>query len=361
MQRQPDDFVSFIEGLSNKTVAIVYSFSNRVSPRYTWYDRWRSDVVLFHGEGVERLKAEPRYLDVELYLKSIASKDEVVGDYIINLHSGLLNVESWPIISANASWRQLPVAPCSSDVHIITERKDITNIVAATTALKVPEAWAGTTTGPEMVVVKPRDLGMSRGVIVKSRAEVRQEDLSRSVVQSFIPGLDATVSVLRLPSGDFYIVDAEIQRFSDADVTDIIDEATKISDRTAGIHTDRPISVRDDLAREIRVLCDRIGPSSIYRVDFRVVTDDGSDPSEMTLDNSYFLEVNSMPTVSRKSSYGNMIVNLMNDIERLSRDFGPSLAQTLRTLGPEGFYSAIILYNSATNLTSTIEHMRGWQ
>jgi len=361
MHSQPECYYDFLNKLKDKTVAIVYSFSTRTHARDIWYDRWRSDVVMFHGQGVEELGAEPRYVDVDLYLHMLSNNPKKIADYVINLHSGLLDIANWPIISTNASWNSIAVSPCSTDVLIVTERKDIANIIAATTRIKVPEAWSPHPTDETPYIVKPVDLGMSRGVTKKPRAEIHKDDYPRAVIQEFIPGLDATVSVIRLPSGQYYLIDAEIEKAVGHEGADFVDEQAKIRERLSGTHADIPIKVNGAFASEIFDLCNTIGPASIYRVDFRVVLDEGGPPAEMNIDNSFFLEINSMPTVSPKSSYGQMALRWLTDHERLSKDFDPRFANVISALGPEAAYTSILLFNSDQQSASTIEYVRSWQ
>ena len=195
MSTAGDNFGLFLESLKGTTVAIVYSFSNRVEPSEAWYDRWRSDVVHFFGRGVERLGAEPRYMDVETYLRLQANRDDAPGAYVINLHSGLNDLGCWPIISSLSRWRRIPVAPCSSDVHIVGERKDLSNLLAVAAGFQTPAPFDLGAEPNTLYVRKPRDLGMSRGLQILPRAQLDSTTFGADVVQRFIDGYDATVGV----------------------------------------------------------------------------------------------------------------------------------------------------------------------
>ena len=236
-----------------------------------------------------------------------------IGDYIINLHSGLKRIGSWPIISSLASWRRIPIVPCDSDAHIVGERKDITNLIAQTTSIMVPKTFQINDGETGRYVIKPRDLGMSVGLILSSDPNelVEATNNPHLVVQKFIPGYDATVAFVKSPSGSYTCIGGMIYCPKVADMENWVlleddkNENTKITDY-ARLH----ISVDSELSDEASKLISRIGSSSIYRVDFRLISNGlNTVPQSIKLDNSYFLEANPTPAISPTSSVGEMLQN----------------------------------------------------
>ena len=337
---------TFVGDLQGKTVAVVYSFSNRVDPASTWYDRWRSDVVSYAGKGVERLGAEPRYLDVELYIQQIAEYREPIADYIINLHSGLIRISDWPVISSGASWRRIPVSPCAADVHIVGERKDITNAIAAQTQLARAAPWTSEANSDRRFVIKPRDLGMSRDVRVVTASEIGTFSRSRVIVEEYIEGVDATVCVIRLPNNQYVVVNGQLHLNEGMAITGVFTEEQKNGERNSGERLRKPVTIERDLQEEIVHLCNLIGPSTTYRIDFRIKCDPAAPPASMQLSTSVFLEANPTPTVSEKSSYGWMFRDFLDGRAHFESKVDPVLLSYLRSLGEYGAYVALMLFNA---------------
>lgn len=344
-------FRTFLDELRGKTVAIVYSFSNRVEPSVAWYDRWRSDVVVFFGRGVERLGAEPRYMDVETYIKAQGSRDDCPGDFVVNLHSGLNDLGCWPIISSLARWRRIPVAPCSSDVHIVGERKDLANMLAAQAGLRLPAPFEAES-GPEILFVrKPRDLGMSRDLQILPRSELDSDDFGTDIVQRLIPGYDATVGVVRLPDGKYAVIGAHLLVPAQPGDTDwVFSEESKIAEDSGhASFARRTVDVDQVLSAMIRELCDRIGPSGHYRLDFRIQTSDPGGLACLTPQNAYFLEANPTPTVTSDGEFGTMVSEWLES-GGLKDSAGEASAEHLRTLGREAALVALDLFSAARDL-----------
>ncbi|NBC34409.1 MAG: hypothetical protein GVY13_17160 [Alphaproteobacteria bacterium] len=339
-------FSSFLDSLHGKTVAVVYSFSNRVEPKLTWYDRWRSDVVFFFGAGIEKLGASPRYIDVDLYLKEMAHSPETMGDYILNLHSGLLQIASWPIIASGASWARIPVAPCASDVHIVGERKDLANALAATTKLRLPKPWKSDG-GGAIYVRKPRDLGMSRGLQLLRGKELHDVTFGKDIVQEFIEGFDATVAIVLQPNLQYSVIGAQLLIPEETERASwTFSEEEKLSESTKPTFVRRNVAVDPALRREIYALCEKIGYSSIYRIDFRIDSRNKSIPEQMSLDNSFFLEANPTPTVSRESGFGHMLKHLLSLNCKEHYELDPCLVKLLQSLKEEAAIVGLMLYAS---------------
>jgi hypothetical protein len=351
MSTGPAAFRAFLDDLKGKTVAIVYSFSNRVEPSAAWYDRWRSDVIVFFGRGVERLGAEPRYMDVETYIKIQGSRGDAPGDFVINLHSGLNDLGCWPIISSLARWRRIPVAPCSSDVHIVGERKDLANMLAAQAGLKLPGPFDVECEAQTLFVRKPRDLGMSRGLQILARSALELADFGTDIVQRLIPGYDATVGVVRTPAGRNAVIGAQLLAPTrPGDTGWVFSEESKIAeDAGSASFTRLTVDVAPELQRRICDLCDRIGPSGHYRLDFRIETPDPARLSCLTPENAYFLEANPTPTVTVYGEFGTMVAEWL-EAGGLRDSAGEECADHLRTLGREATLVALDLFSAAQDL-----------
>lgn len=45
------NYAEFLDTLNGRSVALVYSYSNTVNRKRTWYDRWRSSVIMYFAQG----------------------------------------------------------------------------------------------------------------------------------------------------------------------------------------------------------------------------------------------------------------------------------------------------------------------
>ncbi|MCZ6862609.1 MAG: hypothetical protein O7I42_20445 [Alphaproteobacteria bacterium] len=353
MNSQPENrpsFGEFLERLAGKTIAIVYSYSNVVDREATWYDRWRSDVVSYYGLAVEALRAEARYLDIDTYLRLMSEPKAFVGDVIINLHSGLNQIGSWPIISSLASWRGLPIVPCSSDVHITSERKDIANTVARTTRLNVPADWTSESGMEKRFILKPRDLGMSKGILVTSDRSLIENRLSAAtyICQEFVRGYDATIAMVFTPDHSYMVLGGMIYLPDTPSPHDwILKTGAKDQLNPTGEHARNQIPVGSSLAHELTMLAERLGHSSVFRMDFRVDPDEnGQPPSSLTLASTHFLEANPTPTISENSSFGELVSLAMDNREQAERLTQGKLEQLSKKVRAQAALVAAQLYAS---------------
>ncbi|MEM8625180.1 MAG: hypothetical protein AAGG47_16880 [Pseudomonadota bacterium] len=313
---QAPDFPSFLNCLPGKTLALVYSFSNTIDKDRVWYDRWRSSTIMYFGQGGEELGLDVRYIDVDTFLREIARPGGLSNDYLINLHSGLRDISSWPIVSSMASWRGLPAGPCPSDVHITCERKDITRALARSLKFKLPEAWTPDHSKRGEFVIKARDLGMSVGL----RKSSQSDELStahadpRLVVEEFIPGFDATIAVLANHVGGYTVLGAVYYEPKARDFEWMFTEDLKKLPLENDEFRSIGIAISDDLSTEVVKLSEQLGDGGVYRHDFRIEPlPNGEPPSVMTLDNSWYLEVTPTPTMAEQTDFGQIIKRAVSD------------------------------------------------
>lgn len=351
------DFESFLAGLSGKSIALVYSYSNTIDKRETWYDRWRSKVIMYFGQGAEELGLDVRYVDVDTYLSNMASTLQFPNDFILNLHSGLNDISSWPIISSFASWRSVPAGFCPSDVHVTCERKDVTRAFAMQLNLNLPSRWNEGNCTNSFYVIKARDLGKSVGLRktndpVALRVAAQDEHL---VVEKFVSGFDATVAVLANCSNGYTVIGARYCRPKGPDKHEwmFTEERKNLPYNNEDFATEK-ILVANELKIELINLSKLLGRGSVYRYDFRVVPDiDGSAPTAMTCDNSWFLEVTPTPAISAGNDFGSMMIDVAEDQELLGELVGNPDAIPAGPHAPQAILTSCILFKAALNCNKT--------
>ncbi len=350
MPRGKNDFSAFLADLEGKTATLAYSFSSSVKKNDTWYDRWRSDTIFYFGSAVEALKMEARYIDIDTYLREMADPTSGIGDVIINLHSGLLRIGSWPLVASLASWRNIPIVPCSSDIHVTGERKDIANTVARTTRLKVPSEIVDVQGSENELIIKPRDLGMSVGLQrTKDPAYAKKYETDPNfVVQQFVPGFDATVGFVLAAGGEYSCIGGMIYvPYGKNQENWLLTEDLKNEASTKDAYVRKHIDVSEEFAAEARKLMRKLGNSSVYRIDVRLSpATRGEVPEIVDLDNAYFLEANPTPAISPKSSFGEMMARV---VQTRGRVFDELSGHEIISCSPQTLLVANQLYASFKN------------
>lgn len=312
------EFRDVLEKIKTINLHIVYNYSNNPDAYKTRYDQWGASVIFFYGMAAEILGLNPRYLDIDTYLSEFSRPRLFEPCTVVNLHSGVSRIASWPMIGSLAAWHAVPVVPCAADVHVTGERKDVAKALAAEQGFNVPKPFSPET-DEHRHIVKPRSLGMSEGIYVTSdRADLAAKSQDQDyVVQAFVPGYDATVAVIAHPDRGLWVTDALLFVPASGDLDWYPSKAFKIQDRMpAGSNASGPcpevqghrVDVAAPLAQRIRTLCRAIGPSSVYRLDFRIAPeDDGGVPDQLTPGNTHFLEINPTPTVSWHTDAGKLL------------------------------------------------------
>ncbi len=350
VSQKSSEFGKFLQRLTNESVALVYSYSNTIDKKKTWYDRWRSSVIMYFGEGAEALGLEVRYIDVDTYLLEMATHSVFQNDYIINLHSGLNRISSWPIVSSLASWRNVPSGLCPSDVHITCERKDVTRAIARSLRLKLPAQW-GEQPISDDYVIKARDLGMSVGLQRTSDRTVLEEAAARddNIVEAFVSGFDATVALLANAKGDYTVLGGRLYKPSGPNPLDwMYTESLKNLPLENDQFTGMAVDVDDDLAAELTTLAHKLGRGSVYRADFRVESLPGDEPPpKLTLENSWFLEVTPTPYISAKTDFGVIMRDAISKPSILNELVSEHVESFTDDTAPQAVLVASILYKAA--------------
>lgn len=347
-------FEDFLDTLPGKSIAVVFSYSDNVDKQRVWYHRWRSDVIMYFGQGAEALGMEVRYLDVDNYLSHITSAEGFSNDFVINLHSGVKDISSWPIISSTASWKHVPVGFCPSDVHITCERKDITRALALDMRFNLPKKWTPAIEDGVEFVIKHRDLGMSSGL---TKSSDRQELIIANnsdhwIVEEFVPGFDATVALVSNSQGGYSVIGARIYKPKSPEPLNwMFTEEMKLLPNQNDAYITEKVEVDYELASELILLSRRLGAGSVYRFDFRVVAEEAEvAPLILCLDNSWLLEVTPTPTISDENDFGSMLKDALKIPALLQELAGGGHIYAAKLGSPQAVLVANILYKSAASV-----------
>lgn len=306
------DFQDFLSSLDNWTVGIVYSFQPADRPKERWYDRWHSEVMSTYGLAVQSLHAEPYYLDAELFAERAISGLLPSLKCVFNLNAGIRPISNWAFVPSICQWCKIPVLPCTADTAILSERKDLSYLVAESVNLRVPKVVSSTkATKTGKVFAKPRDLGGSVGTRFTDLSELTAD--SCMIYQEFVPGYDVTVPIMFDPLGKTLTALPGILYLpSNADPTMWFhSEQSKLAGKG---YEKRAIHIPPEIQDVLLGACDAFGIMTYCRYDLRFAANPEEDPSEViTADRLYFIEINAMPTIR-------IGINFLNSLSQVPTD-----------------------------------------
>lgn len=301
-----------LAALRNRHIALVYQYLPPASATEAWYHTWGLSVMSFYGYGFESLGMRANYVDVETFIQSgrIGAQKP---DYVLTLICGNLHVSNWALVPALAFWRQAISLPASADALIASERKDISSLFAREVGFTCPNEYSREELDElkdSIVVAKPRDYGSSKGLIVDSPAAVARvaaKFTTPYLFQQFVPGIDVTVAAIYDPLLGCYQFGKAIGYVSQrGDSRWMFDDQAKTQHRVGGslhevkkVFFDLPVAVAQKTVR----LIEKLGGSSLARIDFRVAASDEAELSSVGLEAYSFLEINLCPTISTKSNF----------------------------------------------------------
>ncbi len=293
--------------LQNRSVALVYSFPKRADPPNRWYDRWKTRVIMSYGEALERIQVRPFYCDIDSFCQKVFSNQLPDCDAVISLNAGVRPLSLFALVPSVAQWGQIPIIPCTADVIIAGERKDLGNHVAQQLGLVLPTTYTRRqiekARQEESLIIKPRDLGGSVGMKRITGADLQESDFSFGrIVQRFISGYDVTIPIfVDVEAGHLIIGDATVYVPSGPKATDwIYDREAKesyVGGATVASVSRLQFPLQSRATEKIRDFAQAIGVDSFARVDFRLTIAELGELECIKADQLTFIEINPMPTV----------------------------------------------------------------
>jgi len=312
----------FWEALHGRRVALVYSYPKAKEPSDRWYDRWKTRVIMSYGEALERIGIFPFYCDVDTFCEKAFSASLPEIDAAFSLNAGVRPVSHFALVPAVAQWCEIPIIPCTADVIMAGERKDLGNNLAAQTKIRVPKVFncsqIDEAKREDWLIVKPRDLGGSFGLKRIPGTTLRLEDFDFArIVQRFVRGYDVTIPVfLDAQIGQLVVGDATVYVPSNSNPTDwIYDRGAKEAYVGGGDLTEisrTQIPLDKDACTAIHDFAIMLGVDCFARIDFRLEADLLQGVDCISLDQLSFIEVNPMPTVCTGLAFVESIRSLLS-------------------------------------------------
>jgi hypothetical protein len=337
--------------LRGKHVAVVYQYVPPDSPAEVWYHVWGLGVMAYYGYGFEALGMPVKYIDVDSFIRG--DRDEARNThYVLSLVCGNLHISNWSLVPAVAFWRQAIPLPAAADALMASERKDISSLFARRAGLRCPDEYSvGDLTGLKdtLAVAKPRDYGSSKGLLIAPPAELVGTVATRTtpyIFQQFVPGIDVTVASIYDPILERHQVAQAIgyvPKNSDGHWT--FDDRAKTQHRQGGalgevqkVFFDLPKAIEEKIVD----LIDRLGGSSLARVDFRVAAIGESDLRAAGPEVYSFLEINLCPTISAQS---NFVASVRRAIDGGTYPLTPFHQEFFSRFPPETALNAFIVFS----------------
>lgn len=301
-----------IKSLWGKSAAVVYGFAPAGRFTQIWYDRWRSSVISSYGNALEELGLHPYFVDAATFARQAldGSLPEVICAF--NLNAGITPIHHWSMVPSVASWCGIKPFPSEADVLIVGERKDTANLIARECGFAVPRTFHKEQLPlipPDMpVIVKPRDLGGSVGLMRSTAGELVADDISQftDVIQEFVRGFDLTIPVVWQPTQGRHRCVAGVIYLPEDNSLDWYHSAETKKSRQG--YSKQVIPIPAELEFMLVGFAKRIELGPYARIDIRVqcAPNAHGDIDWVTAD-PIFIEVNPLPTIRHGINFLNVV------------------------------------------------------
>lgn len=295
------EYIQRLSEIRGKTIAIVYIFEGEDAPGFQHYWVWKSDIISGWLNAVQELECVPYILDVRTFVHKAINKTLPVIDYVINLNCGSCELSSMSLIPSVCSFLSIPCIPCDSSAIVMSENKKISNLLALTEKLPVPKTLLP---NDKSGIYRPLNLGSSIGI------KIGEYDVnnSKGIYQEFIPGYDVTIPIVFNPYiNKLDLLTPLVYVPHSYNPNWIYDTQEKYSEKENFIKL--PISQIEPETKEKILDFAQLFPITTYgRIDARIKTSDSElstniSQQKLSMNNLYFIEINSMPTIEYNDSF----------------------------------------------------------
>lgn len=294
------------ENIRGKVIAIVYIFENEDAEGFGHYDIWKSEVITGWLNAVESIKCVPYILDTRTFVQKAMARTLPIIDYVINLNAGNDDLSTLGLIPSICSFLNIPCIPCNTTSIIIGENKKIANYIAEKIGMLVPKVLNQDSTDG---IFRPLNYGSSRGV-----RKGPHRNVENGIYQEFIPGFDITTPLMFNPATQKIELLPTLIYRGDTNNTDwFLGENEKATH--SGFKRYLVYDIDSDLSRRYRELADAFMINTFCRIDARVATKNANDFDYLKVnginsDNTYFIEMNPMPTIRISNNYSDSMKHI---------------------------------------------------
>jgi len=291
-----DNFLSKVRG---KTIAIVYIFENEDAKGFDHFLVWKNNILIGWLNAVYELECLPYIIDVRTFMQKASNHSLPAIDYVINLNSGCTDLSTMGLVPSICSFLKIPCIPCDATAILSTENKKLSNYIAKGASITIPRFLDD---NHRNGIYRPINLGNSIGI---KRSYFSDYSLD-GVYQEFIPGYDVTIPIAyNFLTNQLDVLPPTVYYPKTSDPNWIFDEETKEKD--AGL-TILQFPEIEGNAKQILIEFVKIfGINTYGRIDMRIKNDttlsNSVTSSPFSLQNCYFLEINSMPTIEEADGF----------------------------------------------------------
>lgn len=300
------EYHKLLDDIRGKVIAIVYNFEKEMAPGYSIYESWKSDVISSWMVAVDELGAIPLILDARTFISKVVNNTMPEVDYVINLCNGIKDISVLGAVPAICAFAALPCIPNSAKTIMLGEDKRISNHLATFSGINIPrETQIESVNG----IIRPISLGSSIGVR-KTPSPYPSFDY---ICQEFIKGYDITIPIMYNPlCNDFEVLPGVIYLPNNANPDWFLGEKEKLLHKEyEKVCIKIPVVIQEHILKLVKLF----QVDTYCRIDTRIRTDkiltrDDVQDFSFGLDDTFFLEINTMPTIKEGINFHTSIANM---------------------------------------------------
>lgn len=287
-----------LEKIKGKTIAIVYIFEGDDNSGFEHFYIWKSNIISKWMTAVQELSCMPLIIDVRTFIDKAINHTLPHIDFVINMNSGTYQLSTMALVPAMCSAINVPCIPCDAVTTVTGENKLLSNLIASSLGLKVPNTLCKE---DDNGIFRPTSLGNSLGV--KKGKVPRYED---GIYQEFITGVEITTPMVYCTETDTMETLPTVAFVPpNYDPNWFYGEQDKKKQQG---YKFKIIPLENALKKKYIELTKTLSLRTYCRIDARINCRTSEEMYTILdygafLQNTYFIEINVMPTIRDKNSF----------------------------------------------------------
>lgn len=284
------DLKTFLNEITGKSIAIVYTFINEDLKGFGHYDYWKSPVLSDWMRAIESLNCIPYICDVRTFCSKALESSLPKLDYVINLNAGNCTLEGLALVQSICGVCGIKYLPNSLSQTVVGEHKHYSNLISQALGLNIPSYVER----EDNIILRPISMGSSVGI-------AKEGSCGDRIKQEFIKGYDITTPIIYDPFSDRLVVTSSVYYMPDSKSPEWFFSAENKSNEAGYERKLVELSAKsEELALRVAV---EFGIRDYCRIDWRFAADDyetfmRKTESPLNSEELYFLEINAMPTIT---------------------------------------------------------------
>ena len=284
--------------VKGKTIAVVYIFEGDNSSGFEHFYVWKGKILTQWMNAIDELHCMPLILDVRTFVDKAINGTLPHIDYVLNMNSGTYDLSSMALVPSTCSSLGIPCIPCSAVSIVTGENKTISNHIAKSIGLNIPQNLDQC---DPKGIFRPVSLGNSMGV-----TRGTNQDYEKGIYQEFISGYDITTPVVYNAVTNRMELFPTVMYLPDNEDLDWFYGEKEKQTRT-GIKF-KIVQLDPKTHDKYRELADALVVQTFCRIDARVKCSEAAlyhhaSKQDLLFDDIYFVEINVMPTIRDKNSF----------------------------------------------------------